>query len=49
MIIYGIQMTHGVSCFGNKIPEVLQWIRKMNNTPYEKRINYAWGIDTLQN
>ena len=41
--IYAIQMTHGVSCFGNKISEVLQWIRKMNNTPYEKRINYAWG------
>lgn len=41
--IYAIQMTHGVCCFGNKMPEVLQWIRKMNNTPYEKRINYSWG------
>lgn len=41
--VYAIQMTHGVSPFLERTPEVLQWIRKMKNTPYEKRINYAFG------
>lgn len=41
--IYAIQMTHGVPAFGDNTAEVLQWIRKMKHTSYNKRYNFAFG------
>lgn len=41
--IYAIQMTHGVSAFGEHTAEILQWIRKMKDTPVAKRKDYAFG------
>ena len=41
--IYAIEMTHGISPFGERTAEVVQWIRKMRNTPVAKRKNYAFG------
>lgn len=41
--IYAIQMTLGVPAFGDHTAEVLQWIRKMKHTPYNKRADYAFG------
>lgn len=41
--IYAIQMTLGMPAFGEHTAEVLQWIRKMKHTPYNKRVDYAFG------
>lgn len=40
---YPMQMTHGVPAFGDNTAEVLQWIRKMKHTSYNKRNNFAFG------
>lgn len=41
--VYAIQMTHGVGPFGERTPEVLSWIRKMDSTPASRRHKYAFG------
>lgn len=38
-----IQCAHACAPFGERQPEVLQWIRKMKHTPYNKRGEYAFG------
>lgn len=41
--VYAIQMTHGVGPFGERTPEVLSWIRKMDSTPASRKHKYAFG------
>lgn len=41
--IYAIQMTLGLPAFEERTAEVLQWIKKMKHTPYNKRGKYEFG------
>ena len=41
--IWLIQMAHGKSGFGDKTPEVLKWIKLMEETPKTGRNRYAFG------
>ena len=43
VMYYFCQMTQGIPAFGDRTAEILQWIRKMKHTPYNKRDNYAFG------
>lgn len=37
------QMSLGIPAFGDRTAEILQWIRKMKDTPYNKRGDFAFG------
>lgn len=39
-----IQCAHPCAPFGERQPEVLQWIKKLKSLPYSKRGNYAFGF-----
>lgn len=39
-----IQCAHACAPFGERQPEVLQWIKKMKNLPYSKRGKFAFGF-----
>ncbi len=41
--VWLIEMAHGCGAFGQRTPEVLEWIRLCKNTPPHKRANYAYG------
>ncbi len=38
-----IQCAHACAPFGERQPEVLQWIKRLKNIPYSKRGRYAFG------
>lgn len=39
-----IQCAHACAPFGDRQPEVLQWIKKMKNLPQDKRGDFAFGF-----
>ena len=41
--IWLFQMAHGCSVFGDKTPEILQWIKTVKKIKYKDRINYLYG------
>ena len=43
VMFYFCQMTLGIPAFGDRTAEVLQWICKMKQTPYDKRGQYKFG------
>lgn len=43
VIYYFCQMASGVPAFGERTAEVLQWIRKMKQVPYDQRRDHAFG------
>ncbi len=41
--IWLIEMAHGCSPFGERTPEILRWLRFMNNLPQNEYKNYMFG------
>ena len=41
--IWLFQMAHGCGVFGERTPEILQWIRKMDKLGYAERIEHRFG------
>lgn len=41
--IWLFQMAHGCGVFGERTPEILRWLHKMNETKYSDRAQYYFG------
>lgn len=41
--IWLFQMAHGCGVFGERTPEILRWLHKMNETKYSNRAQYYFG------
>lgn len=41
--IWLFQMAHGCGVFGERTPEILRWLHKMNQTKYSDRAQYYFG------
>ena len=41
--IWLFQMAHGCGAFGERTPEILRWLHKMNETKYSDRAQYYFG------
>lgn len=41
--IWLFQMAHGCGVFGERTPEILRWLQKMNATKYIDRVQYYFG------
>lgn len=41
--IWLFQMAHGCGVFGERTPEILRWLHKMNKTKYSDRAQYYFG------
>lgn len=38
--VFGFSMAHGCGVFGERTPEILRWLHKMNETKYSDRAQY---------